>query len=125
MLKKKWAAVAFVGVLGSWTLLAAAGAKYQMGVGVGSNYAYGSLGDARASSDTNQSIGCQSYGTYAWCSATDSAGNSKACFTDRASDIAAIHSIGQHSYVYFSFTSDRNCSFVSVSNQSVYLPMTP
>lgn len=125
MSKKKWAVGGIAGALLTWTLYAAAGHKQNDEVSVGANWGSGSLGSARASSDSNQYIGCQSYGTYGWCHAADAFNNTKACFWSSAQHAAAVHSIGPQSYLYFSVDSGGNCEYIYVSNYSFFLPATP
>jgi hypothetical protein len=107
---------------------ARAGAKHSVPVTVGSAYASGSLGTARNSSDGNQYIGCQVYGTSsinAYCYAADSAGHYLSCSTTTTAMVALAESLTSDSYLYFSVNSSGGCTYLVVQNSSDLAPKNP
>jgi hypothetical protein len=121
-----WIVVVACVVGAAWSRGADAGSKLSFPVAFGSNYAYGAIGSARASTDSVQYIGCSSYGTSGACVAQDATGsNWKMCAWSSAAAAAAVHSIGPHSYIVFYWDTSGNCTNVYVSNYSYQLPATP
>ena len=95
------------------------------------NYAFqfasGTIGDARASADTNQMIGCgvtssPTNGTGMNCWATDSAGNTATCYSYNAELVKAAQAIGNDSYIFFYFDASGFCTYLNVSGSSHYRP---
>lgn len=87
---------------------------------------YGFLGTARNSADAVQQIGCFSSGGSATCSGTSAAGQSFSCSTAVASDLAAIHSMTNDSYLLFGWDNATGlCEFVYVRNMSYTPPKKP
>lgn len=109
---------------------AVAGSKLRFEVMVTATSAQGSMGSARASSDSNQFIGCTvvggPFGTGGSCAAVDRAGVFKTCSVPAASAatmLPAIEAIGSASYIAFSFDASGNCTSVQASNLSYIAPM--
>jgi len=91
--------------------------------------ANGSLGDARASADPNQYIGCIVEGTpgpnwFTNCLAKDSAGNTLTCQSFDPTIAQAAQAISSISAVTF-IVSGGTCTAVLVGNASYNRPMTP
>jgi hypothetical protein len=97
-------------------------------INTASNVAYGSTGDARASGDTQQNIGCnlQGYdsGIYAYCEARNSAGVSRYCTSYSTSLVQAAAATSPGSYLYFAWNGGT-CTEISAVNNSRYRPVTP
>src|SRR5262249_46037791 len=119
---KKWALGIAFGMSALLSLPADAGQKSSYEVYISGGIVTGSLGSARASYDTRQYIGCSNYGTYGYCSATDSNGTNVMCYWSGAAQAQSVLSLGPNSYIYFSRDANSNCSLVVVSNYSSYLP---
>ena len=115
-----------------------AGYRGDWNVSVGSTYATGSMGTARASADGTQWIGCEmrfgtgGVGYAALCYAQDSAGNYRFCGFDNTNATtmqqvsAVIASITPASYIYFTFNaSGGTCNFIQVEDKSYFRPMVP
>lgn len=108
-----------------------AGAKYTYTVVTnGTTYAYGSMGDARNSSDPYQYIGChasfnaQNASYYAACDASDSTGLFFYCSTTDSRIVDIIQSISDASYIYVG-SSGGTCTYVDVQHYSYNRPRTP
>jgi hypothetical protein len=95
--------------------------------------ALGDMYSARLSGNPNAYIGCgirNAAGvSFAFCQANlgplpddGSAPESVSCFTEDPSAIAAIGAMDDFSYVSFRWDVDFECTFVSNSTQSFYLP---
>jgi hypothetical protein len=109
-----------------------AGQKTTAFVSVDNNAEFlGSPGDARASADNSQRIGCNVFANkgstpYGFCFARDAAGNSRACsMGDATAFTAALASMTPASLLVVSFDANGNCTGIEVSNSSNYTPMTP
>jgi len=88
--------------------------------------AYGFLGSARNSADTNQQIGCFTRGNNATCTAVNAAGQPGSCSTSNASHLAAIHSMNNDAYLLFGWDNATGvCEFVYVRNFSYTPPKAP
>ena len=92
--------------------------------------ASGGVGDARASSDSLQTIQCavSTWPGYArgLCIATNKNNQTVSCYATDPELLKAIYSIGPNSYVYFSFPSgSTDCDAVTVENGSRYRPVAP
>ncbi len=95
----------------------------------GSTYAEGSVGDARASSDGNQYIGCtiDTYSTgvpVVGCFARNAAGTGIGCSTTNANFVAVAAGITANSYLAFD-ASSGTCTFLEVADYSYFTPTTP
>jgi hypothetical protein len=106
-----------------------AGTTVTVPVTVLATQAYGVIGDARASADSTQYIGCEVYGDAsgaadAECYARDSAGTTLYCTTSSPAILQAAASIGVDSYIQFGVTGTA-CSFLRVTKASLYRPKTP
>jgi hypothetical protein len=116
-----------LGFLGA-TTIAGAGARVGLSVAVGSTYAYGSMGDARRSSDTSQYIGCTMSGSstsrYATCYARDAVGHYGSCWTDDENMLRVVETIGPNSSFSFSWSSS-GCRSISITNDSRYGLVAP
>jgi hypothetical protein len=125
--KKTSAVAAFAAALGLCST-AFAGAKQDAPVvywpGAFITVMYGSLGSARNSADTVQSIGCYTHGSGATCYATDARGQSGSCTTTNAAHLAAIHSMNNDAHLLFAWENggDGHCEFVIVRNYSYLAP---
>jgi len=91
--------------------------------------ATGSLGDARASLDGNQYIGCIVQGVpgpgwFTNCLARDAAGNTLSCQSFDPTIAQAAQAVSSMSAITFN-VSGINCTSVLVGNSSYNRPMTP
>jgi len=111
-----------------------AGLKSTSTVSVGTTGASGSKGDARASGDGNQYIGCRIYynagnsgaTTLAQCFAHDSASGFFWCQSSLPEVLTVVSSINDASYVSIGApSSGSTCSYVQVDSLSYSRPMTP
>jgi hypothetical protein len=101
-------------------------------VNTSSRYAYGQAGSARASSNSNEYLGCVTYvsGTAlsGYCRASDPSGNAAYCYfpsSGAAQFAQAAATASVNSYYYFSWDTNSNCTFLEVDNTSYWLPLTP
>jgi hypothetical protein len=129
MFKKLGMAMVLVGSFGG-----AARAGYrnnqQVIVDTSSRVAYGTMGAARNSSDSNQMLACAIFGSAtssleAYCFATDQNGASLSCHSLNSNVIAAAQHAGSDSYIYFVADSSGTCTTVDVYNGSEYQPKQP
>jgi hypothetical protein len=115
-------------LIASFLVIGAAGIAYAgykttylVSVDAPNRTAYGSMGDARASSDSLQYIGCSyaGYSTYGsgTCNARNSAGQSVYCYTSDAPMLAAIASVND-GYLYFQWDANGKCTYIYSSNSS-------
>ena len=89
--------------------------------------AQGSMYGARSSADTVQYIGCNlssgPNGANVGCSARNSAGQFKSCFSNNAFHREAVRAMTAYSYVFFTLNpTTGQCSNVNINNSSIYLP---
>jgi hypothetical protein len=82
---------------------------------------------ARYSKDANEIIGCgtRTFGdgfTWGFCQATDADEVSVGCYTENPVMLDAIAKLSAYSYIGFSWDEDGNCTYISSSTQSMYLP---
>jgi hypothetical protein len=103
---------------------------YGANVDLAGRTAWGDSMSARSSADTHAAIGCAilGYSTGSGavlCSAVNSAGVNAYCFSSNATIIAAAASAGPSSYYYFQWDASSQCTYLYVSNESVYGPVTP
>lgn len=131
MNKKKIVGIA-IGALTTLALSTAAlaGLKQNQNVtywpGVFLDVGYGFLGTARNSADAVQQIGCFSSGGSATCSGTTATGQSFSCSTSSPTQLAAIHSMTEDSYLLFGWDNATGiCEFVYVRNMSYTPPKKP
>ncbi|HEY5938718.1 MAG TPA: hypothetical protein VIU61_28900 [Kofleriaceae bacterium] len=124
------AAVLIVATFG----VTSAGVKYGLPVEVGATYAYGSMGSARSSSDTQQYIGCtlstSGTTTYGTCSARgrNSSGvyQYANCQTTNAAHLDVIRTTNAISALELTWDADTGtCRHISVTNYSYNAPMVP
>ena len=126
----KWVVLAAVCVVGGFSSRASlAGVKSSNGVYFDGFTAYGSVGSARNSSDSNQRIDC-SVGTgwvggtvsadEASCTAIDSTGASLGCRTTNTEFFDVIRSIGSTSHISFTTDASLHCQDITVTNSSRY-----
>jgi hypothetical protein len=102
-------------------------------VGVSGSFGYGNLGDARASADDQQMIGCNTFGWaqttgpgYVFCWAVTAEGKQLACSKqDNASFVNAASAVGPASYISFGVDKEGYCDSLDVQNFSAYTPMVP
>jgi hypothetical protein len=91
--------------------------------------AYGALGPARHSADSNQYIGCENTvsgntGAQAvYCYARDSGGTYVTCQVSNANTnwLIAIAGLNSASYLYLGWDSYGNCANIDITNESRYL----
>jgi hypothetical protein len=94
----------------------------------GSGVFSGALGDARASADGNQWIGCAFGGgsaPWAWCYAIDATGRNAWCLANNAAQLQAVGAIGPMSKLTVNFDRTTNCTSIQVDNFSYTRPATP
>jgi hypothetical protein len=103
---------------------AGAGAKWSNTVYISGTSASGGLGSARASSDSNQYIGCETIVNYGYCYVQDASGTSRSCAFGSAM-VPLVMTITESSYLYFSWDTSGNCNYLHVENASALLPLTP
>lgn len=96
----------------------------------GSWTASGSFGDARASSDTKQFIGCSltldmnAFPGYTInCTAINSTGLTKICMSTRSVYIPVVQSVTDFSQLFIQGTPNGECLMIVVSNYSNYRPI--
>jgi hypothetical protein len=100
------------------------------------SFAYGSVGDARASADQSQYIGCVSFGDNygsstpsGYCYAQDASGSGSYvyCWWSGVAQGQSVSSISNISLIEFSWTSGfyPECGYVRVDNSSYYTPSVP
>jgi hypothetical protein len=115
--------------LGLLAAPAFAGYSYDTGMEVrvypASSYAYGGVNSARRSSDTMQSISCNTYrgpsgGTLGSCNARDRNGVSASCTTVDPLAIDMMQSVGPSSVVFFMWDAGGTCSYLSITHGSAY-----
>jgi hypothetical protein len=88
----------------------------------------GNIGDARASTDANQEIGCTVGGStvlWAYCTATQADGRAAWCLLNSPQQLQAVAAIGPLSTVSVSFDKYQNCTQVEIDNYSYNRPVTP
>ena len=96
-----------------------------------SRYAFGSVGDARGSADTQQYIGCavdafsNTGSTYVFCDARNASGVIGYCMSTSPAMLAAVATQSSSSYYYFGWDADGNCTYLSISNWSDLAPRQP
>jgi hypothetical protein len=96
--------------------------------GDGSGQFSGSIGDARASADANQFIGCSFTGSTVasgYCYAVDAAGRGDYCLLNSTVQQTAVGTIGPSSWIQVSWDARNNCEFVRVDNFSYNRPVAP
>lgn len=102
-------------------------------VTVSGSYGSGNLGSARASGNTVELIGCDTFGWaqttgpgYVFCWAVDASGRQLTCSREgNASMVNAASAIGPASYVSFGADKLGYCDSLDVQNFSSYQPMVP
>ena len=111
---------------------AEAGFKSTYGVNVDTTgrTAYGDVMSARSSPDTTGYIGCSVLGFSSGsgqvtCSATTSTGVNAYCYSITPTIIAAAASGGTSSYYYFQWDTSSQCTYLYVSNASMFGPKQP
>jgi hypothetical protein len=92
--------------------------------------AYGSMGSARGSTDTNQSIGCFvqgfSSGTNSvFCQAYNASNATVYCTSNAPAIVTAATTLSDSSYIYFTWDVNGACTGLTVSNDSSYAPRQP
>jgi hypothetical protein len=114
-----------------------AGAKYtyEVSVGVADRYAFGSMGDARNSTDSDQYIGCLLYQTGAsseniagYCRAYSSGGSYGYCYLPSSAIqgyLKLLATAGSNPYLYFTWDANATCTYLEVQNYSYFRPVTP
>jgi hypothetical protein len=91
--------------------------------------ASGQLGAARASADVNQYLGCSvtwnNGVTSASCYARNAAMQSAGCSSTSPSFIALVQALPAHGFIRLNWDASGACAYLSVSNYSYNLPMSP
>jgi hypothetical protein len=128
-MQKRLLAAAAVAIVGSTSAIAAhAGYRYNypIVVSLAGRYAYGALGSVRASSDANSYIGCSLNSAGAiYCQAADAtASQVPSCSVASPTALmqSTVASIKGDSYLYFTWDSNWQCTYIYVDNDSQYLP---
>ena len=88
----------------------------------------GSVGDARASADGNQFIGCSFTGSTiasGYCYAVDALGRGNYCLLGTDPQLRAVATIGPMSWISVDSDARNGCINVRVDNFSYYRPVTP
>lgn len=96
----------------------------------GSGSFSGALGDARASGDSSQWIGCAfgagtSNAPWSYCYAVDAAGHNAWCYANNAPQLQVVGLIGPSSKLTVYFDRSGNCSSIQVDNFSYTRPTSP
>jgi hypothetical protein len=97
----------------------------------GARRAYGSLGSARNSADSVQSIGCSTFYdpvnkvNQATCVAADAKGNWARCMTQDPTIVAVTFAFTESSHVAFSWDERDECVHIFVGNASNHEPKLP
>lgn len=108
-----------------------AGAKSVWTTTVGSGYAYGELGDARASAPSSpEYLGCNvsnsGSGYTTSCFAENAARVSVSCYTSDPVLASIALGVSSESFLYFAFNTQTGvCTTIEVQNGSHQTPMTP
>lgn len=121
---KPFVRIAVLGMLVVTTSVAFAGrrAVYPVTVNDPGKAAYGTMADARGSTDGVQHIGCYHNATAAGCYATNAAGLARGCTTSDAGMMETIRHVTPESYIYFQWNADATCNYVLVDNGSRFKP---
>ena len=108
---------------------------YSVSVNTSSRTAFGSTGDARASANSTESIGCyiaQNSATsevlFGGCNATDVNGNSVYCYFPSAvvnSYAKVLAANGSNAYYFFQWDASSACTYVYSTTASDFTPLTP
>jgi hypothetical protein len=108
---------------------AQAGTRSSYPVYIGATYAYGSLGTARASSDTLSYVECQRYVTPSnavlTCYVRDAAGKTAMCITNDPSFVAEGRALKGDSLLYFEWDANGYCKALRVTDSSYLAPKSP
>jgi hypothetical protein len=130
--KQMMKVAAFISVLagaGAVAVKAVAGNTYQANVVVNTatSTASGTAYAARTAANTNERIDCSvnsysSGSSWASCIAVNSVGTFKQCTSSFAGIVAAAQSIGDYSYIYFTWDASGNCTSLFVNTGSRFLP---
>jgi len=107
-----------------------AGLRTYNQVSLGANYAEGGLGDARASANGTEYIGCRvgaysSGSSWAYCFARDQYGNTLSCTSFAPQFVTAAASIGPTAIIAFWTDGSGGCSNLQVTNASHGSPVAP
>ena len=95
----------------------------------GALYIAGSLGNVRASSDTQSYIGCSLYTykmsdgsvrTNAWCMARNQLGEYGSCSTQEPQYVATVAALNSDSYIGIYINAQGQCSTIDVQTMSTY-----
>jgi hypothetical protein len=123
-----------IGLVAIYASTALAGYKQtqQVYVNQSTRVAYGSVGDARASSDSKQYIDCyvvyNNATPFAACEAHNSAGTGGICHFQTSQTITAIQMIATQttaSSYYFTWDANGICTYLNIANGSYSTPMVP
>ena len=108
---------------------ASAGTRGAYPVYVGSIYAYGSLGTARASSDSLSYAECQRYVTptnaVLSCYVRDATGKSAMCTTSDPAFVAEGRALKGDSLLYFEWDANGVCKALRITDSSTLAPKSP
>ncbi len=119
-MKTKILSIGLLGVVLTAAGVVSAGMKGSYPVSIGSNYASGSLGSVRNSTDSTQFMDIITQENWAWFAFVDSTGKYAGCTTTDVSRIALARSVNQSSYVYVQWDSSSTCTSVSVRQGSYF-----
>jgi hypothetical protein len=92
-----------------------------------SGEAFGALGSARNSSDTNQYIGCDvaafsGSGSSVHCFARDASGNGAGCSSSDPALVQSVSSLNSDSFLHFAFSPSATCTSIRVYTYSAQEP---
>lgn len=105
-------------------------ATYSTTVDTAGRTAYGDAMSARSAANPSSYIGCSVQGFssgsgQAICEATNAAGVSAYCYSTNPTIVQAAASGGSSSYYYFQWDASSQCTYLYVTNVSVYGPVQP
>ena len=109
---------------------ASAGFKLSGPVVISGTLAFGTVGDARASANTVEYIGCSvtgstTSGLSATCGARDANSNNKSCSTSDPGLVQVAANVKAFSWIAFTHNTSGQCLTLAVYNYSYYPPMVP
>jgi hypothetical protein len=103
---------------------------YVTAVDTAGRTAFGDAMSARSAANPNSYIGCSVLGFSsgsgeAICEAVTATGVRASCFSTNPTIVQAAASGGSSSYYYFQWDTSSQCTYLYVSNSSVFGPMQP
>ena len=128
-MKMKFAILA-VTLLFIGTASAGLRSSYTTTVDTAGRTAYGDAASARSAANPSSWIGCSVQGfssgsAQAICEATTAAGVTGYCFSTNPTIVQAAASGGPNSYYYFQWDTSSQCTYLYVTNSSIFGPLQP